>query len=424
MKSLFTKAFSLGSFEDETEKLRFVLLLLFVFVLPFDIFYSNILFITFCGITLIDLRLVKLKKIPKQFWLFQLVFFLSLAGYVYSNHKTEAAFVLERQLTIFLFPIFIPLALSIDAAKIQMMMRVLVITTICTILYLFLSMAYIVLFELQMPFFKTIFSGAFFNHQFSSPINMHAGYLSLYVALSIFYLVYLFGSVYNRFLKQIIVVGLTILFSGLFFLAARNSILAVLFILLFIFPLFKTKNKWRHVFISICGLIICLILFSQISFLRERFSRALITDIKLSTENTNIYYQGAEPRFERWLGAADLIKKSPWIGYGTGDEIPMLRTRYIKRELYISYLENFNAHNQYLSMLVKNGVLGLILFLFAFIYYLLLAVKSRDLIYVSFLLLFLIGFYTENILDANKGIIFFALFNTCFGYNLVLNNTK
>jgi uncharacterized membrane protein YiaA len=62
--------------------------------------------------------------------------------------------------------------------------------------------------------------------------------------------------------------------------------------------------------------------------------------------------------------------------------------------------------------------------LFAFIYYLLLAVKSRDLIYVSFLLLFLIGFYTENILDANKGIIFFALFNTCFGYNLVLNNTK
>jgi O-antigen ligase len=111
-----------------------------------------------------------------------------------------------------------------------------------------------------------------------------------------------------------------------------------------------------------------------------------------------------------------LVKRSPLIGYGTGDEIAMLKTQYIQKGLYISYLEDFNAHNQYLSFLLKNGVLGLAIFLMAFVYYLRLAFLNRDFMYISFLILLLIGFYTENVLDANKGILFFTFFNTLFGY--------
>jgi len=95
----------------------------------------------------------------------------------------------------------------------------------------------------------------------------------------------------------------------------------------------------------------------------------------------------------------------------------------LKKNLFISYMENFNSHNQYLSYLLKHGILGFLLFVGAFVYYLRLGFKHRSFMYVAFLLLLLIGFYTENILDSNKGIVFFAFFNTFFGY-LYLNKAK
>ena len=163
---------------------------------------------------------------------------------------------------------------------------------------------------------------------------------------------------------------------------------------------------------------ISFIAFSKVSYLSDRFSSDLITDIKL--KNGSSYdYEGAEPRIERWKGAWKLVLKSPIFGYGTGDEISMLKTTYVEKELFISYLESFNAHNQYLSYLIKNGIIGLLIFLGAFGYYLMLAIKQRDFMYISFLTLLLIGFFTENILDANKGIFFFAFFNTFLGYSIL-----
>jgi len=423
VNSFFLNTDWFPNFENKAEKLRFVVLLLFVFALPFDIFYSNITFITLCATTLVDTNLKKIKQIPKQFWLFQLIYFLTATGYFYSNHKSVAAFLLERQLLILFFPLIIPLAVKLTDARIRFIMVSFVIATLSAICYLFASMCYSVIFVMQLPFLKTIFSGAFFNHQFSNPLNIHAGYLSLYVSLSIFHIVFLFKKASTYQTRILITFSLIVLFAGLFFLAARNSIIATLIILLFVFPLFKIKNKIRYIAVSVSILLVSFFAISQISYLKARFSSALIIDIKPLAGNSNIQYQGAEPRFERWVGAFDLIKKSPLIGYGTGDEIAMLRTRYLKRELYISYLESFNAHNQYISYLIKNGILGFCVFLIAFIYYLFLAIKHRDFLYLSFLLLLLIGFYTENILDANKGIIFFAFFNTCFGYNILMNRS-
>ena len=49
-----------------TEKLRFGLVLLYLLSLPFDLFYSSVIFYTLCVTTLLDLNLQKLKSIPKQ----------------------------------------------------------------------------------------------------------------------------------------------------------------------------------------------------------------------------------------------------------------------------------------------------------------------------------------------------------------------
>jgi O-antigen ligase len=166
----------------------------------------------------------------------------------------------------------------------------------------------------------------------------------------------------------------------------------------------------------IISLTIIFFYYNQIDYYRERFSTNFINDV-ISSENSNFSLEDVEPRVKRWASALELVNKSPIIGYGTGDEILMLKSTYFEKEYYISYKEGFNAHNQYLSYIIKNGFIGLIIFLFSFIYFLFLSIKQKDFIYLSLLIILVIGFLTENILDANKGILFFAFFNTFFAYN-------
>ena len=105
------------SIEEKIERLRFLLALFFVISLSLDLFYSSIIFLTLTAVTLLDVSKEKFKRIPKQVWLFQLVFFLGVLGYVYSLNKHAAGFLLERQLTIFILPLLLPLAFKIDKLK-------------------------------------------------------------------------------------------------------------------------------------------------------------------------------------------------------------------------------------------------------------------------------------------------------------------
>jgi hypothetical protein len=400
---------------DKAERLRFILLLLLIFSLPFNIVYSSVIFLAFAATTLIGINRERIKEIPRQVWLFQVVYFLSMAGYFASFNRHEAAFLLERQMTILLMPILLPLAIKIDKDKLNTAVNFLVMSCVLATLYLFLNLVLLIVVELKRPVFSTIFSGAFFNHQFSRPLGIHAGYLSLYVSLSVFQLVYKFNLNSSWVKKIIIGLSLLILFSGMFFLASRNTLIATFGILLFVFPMFNIKNKTKYVLITSASVIMCFFVLRGVPYLWDRFSKELAQEMRLSDVTQTNYYS-AEPRIDRWKGGLELIKRSPIFGYGTGDERDLLKTEYINRGLYISYLEEFNAHNVYLSYAIKNGVAGLLVFLAAFAYYFKLAAK-KNFMYLSFLLLLIIGFYTENILDANKGILFFAIFNTLFGYS-------
>ena len=399
----------------KSEKLRFLLILLFVFSLPFDRFYSTVILMLLIVCTFIDINIRKIKEIPRQIWIFQAVFLLTCFGYMYSYNKHEAGFMVEKQLAILAFPLILPLAVTLTPERIRPLMISLAAGSLISLLYLFLNIIYVILLG-NLPF-SLIFSKEFFNHRFSAPLGIHAGYLSLYISFSIIFLVRELIIQKKTSCKLFLIACLSILIAGLLFLASRNSIISTALVICIIFPLFHIKRKL--LFYSIISTLLISIFFvvHNVSYLNERFSSDMITDINSNLAEYN--FEGAEPRIERWKAALELVSKSPLIGYGTGDEIGMLKTKYVEKELFISYLESFNAHNQYLSYLLKNGIIGLILFMAAMCYYLIIAIRARNFIYISFLTIMMIGFFTENILDANKGIYFFALFNTFLGYTLL-----
>jgi len=408
----------LGSFEDRREKMRFILMLLFSFTLPFDRLYSSLLLNVLIAAVLIDLNKTKLKAIPRQVWIFQLVYFLGVIGYFYSYDHSAASFLLERQLAIILLPLVIPLAVSVNEQRTRLLLSFLAAGCVVALLFLFAKMCYFISGHLKSAVTEAILSGAFFNHQFSRPLGIHAGYLSLYVSMSVFYMVdeILSGESGGRLFRILLLI---VLLAGLIFLASRNTIIATVLILVFIYPLYKLKKRRTYMLIAVSSLALVFLVVQKVPYLKGRFFVDLVYDIKPIQNETFINFNSAEPRFERWKAAAMLVGKSPLVGYGTGDEIGMLKYAYIRNGLYISYLMDFNAHNQYLSYLIKNGWPGLLIFLAAFAYYVFLALARRDFFYVGFLALLMIGFYTENILDANKGIFFFAFFNTVFGYSAI-----
>jgi O-antigen ligase len=124
--------------------------------------------------------------------------------------------------------------------------------------------------------------------------------------------------------------------------------------------------------------------------------------------------QTVEPRLERWKIAANLISKSPMVGYGTGSEIQLLQEQYFAKKFYSSYLHRLNSHNQYLSFLIKTGLWGLSIYLITLAYGFKGAIHKKDIVFFSFMTLMAIVSLSENVLDADKGVMFYSIFLSYF----------
>src|SRR5204863_3505039 len=81
-----------------------------------------------------------------------------------------------------------------------------------------------------------------------------------------------------------------------------------------------------------------------------------------------------------------------------------------EKGLYISYLNEFNAHSEYLSILIKTGIIGLALFIYTLYFGFMSSIRNRDILFLSFMVIITIVSISENILDLNKGIFFYSFF--------------
>lgn len=402
------------------QRIKLLVLHALVFSFPFDIFYSNIAVITFILLVLLDYKNLNFKVLHLKTLLIQGVFWLSMFGYAYSSNYDAAGYLIERQFLIFILPLVIPISITIKPQQVTSLLFTLSGSCVIAVVYLFSNMLLNVYENYGTINFDILFSGAFFNHYFTTPIGIHAGYLSMYCVISICSLTYELITVSCWKSNVIRLKMLLLLGLGIFFLASRNSTISLLCILLFVMPFFISKSL-RVLYISasaIFALAVGLSIYFT-PFLQERFSNQLISDIKPLSNGSEINYNIIEPRIERWVCAWDLIVKSPVYGYGTGDEVAVLQNAYNTKGMVISSLNALNAHNTYLSITLKHGLIGLMLFLGLIITYTYWAIQARYFVYLSLLIVFWIGFYTENILDTNKGILCFAVFNTLMAYALI-----
>ena len=244
------------------------------------------------------------------------------------------------------------------------------------------------------------------------PIELHATYLSMYTELSIIIFLYSLlntGSARNKLLYAL---SILVLSAGMLQLSSRAACLALLFILTFIFPLAVRPIKKRLLLFGIMLMLSAGSLFAVYEV--DAFKTRYITELKDDLGQHSVNSENTEPRIGRWKIALELARKSPVFGYGSGSEKNLLKEKYFEQKLFISYLNEFNCHSEYLSILLKYGIAGLGWFCFLLYFNTREATRNQDLLYGSFLAIIAIVSLSENILDVNKGIFFYSFFISFF----------
>jgi O-antigen ligase len=115
-----------------------------------------------------------------------------------------------------------------------------------------------------------------------------------------------------------------------------------------------------------------------------------------------------------WSTSFKLIKEKWITGYGTGMSKKVVQEQFKKNGYDYLIKRNYNSHNQYIQVFIDQGVFGFLLLVFFTFGMLYASLKQKDFIYALFLVIMILNFMTESILETQSGVIFFAFFNTIF----------
>ena len=119
-------------------------------------------------------------------------------------------------------------------------------------------------------------------------------------------------------------------------------------------------------------------------------------------------------RLEYTRASLHLIRQHPVFGVGTGD-IPMAYQRaYDELNSPLEAQFRHKAHNQYLSITVGFGLIGLVLFLFILLFPFCAEKRNRTYLYSIFLAILLISMFPEDTIETQAGVTFYAFFNSLF----------
>jgi hypothetical protein len=117
-------------------------------------------------------------------------------------------------------------------------------------------------------------------------------------------------------------------------------------------------------------------------------------------------------RIVYWKTAWHIIKDNFWFGVGTGDVKDAFQAQYEEDNSKLDQQYRRRSHNQYLAIWVAFGIIGLMVFLITLIYPLFHLNPNYKTLYLAFFTIAVLSFLTEDTLETQAGVTFFALFNS------------
>jgi len=149
------------------------------------------------------------------------------------------------------------------------------------------------------------------------------------------------------------------------------------------------------------------------SFLHRRVYEA-VNEYDEFSNGADVNGHSVTMRFYFWKAALYIIRHNIIFGVGTGDVQDALNEAYRDTHSPLKEYWYKRPHNQFLTIGVALGMLGLFTFIFSLVYPLLTLKKYLSKIYWPFFFIALVSFLVEDTLETQAGLTFFAFFNSVF----------
>lgn len=242
-------------------------------------------------------------------------------------------------------------------------------------------------------------------------VQIHPPYFGLLVVFSIVFVLHIKISthrIYNYFLKFIIV---AFLLMALYGISSFMSVilLSVMFLGYVIYLISQGFFKQMMIlFLTVILLVVIFIKFDGTALLLKSPGTSLLGRIEWSF----VKGKGDTSRPDNWKSVYQVIKQHPLLGVGSDGGINQLQK--YRPENSESFRDKHNAHNQYLETCLRHGLIGLMLYLVILGSLVKLAIKSKDIIFGSFIFIFVLASMTESFLVRQIGLTFFIFYALLF----------
>jgi hypothetical protein len=135
----------------------------------------------------------------------------------------------------------------------------------------------------------------------------------------------------------------------------------------------------------------------------------LFWEYKLFKRNGDIKGHSLFQRIELWTISTEIIASNWLFGVGTGDVPDDFKAQLITKNSPLKDTR-LRSHNQYLSLFIAFGIVGFILSLFSFIYPFVRSKLLFDYFCMIFLIVFFMSMLTEDTIESQDGVTFYAFF--------------
>lgn len=117
-------------------------------------------------------------------------------------------------------------------------------------------------------------------------------------------------------------------------------------------------------------------------------------------------------RIEYWKTGWHIFTENFLFGVGTGDVQKSFDEEYVRSNSPLAMDVRHRAHNQYLTIAITFGIVGALFFIFSLFYPMLKLNMAHHYFYLTFFCIITLSMFTEDTLETQAGVTFFAFFNT------------
>jgi len=387
------------------------LLILLAFTLPFSTrlnsFFLIMLFVNWLlqGEFKSKLKIVFEQKV---LILLTLLYLAYLIGLLYTNNFNDALKILTKRSSFLILPIVV------GSSSIKKITFVKVSVAFIVAILIAANYSLIILFLEYWNKYKSFqdFELLYISRDYlSNPLELHPTYFSIYSLFAISLIVYLYIQFKKSNLNLIIVISTCLfLFCFSLLLSARMPLLGFILIsFIYLTTYLIIKRKYFLFVLLVVVTSASLIKLYSHPLINKRFAEIKETEWK---PPVGIHHNSTNLRIGIFSCSSEAIKEYWLWGIGTGDVQDYLNNCYKSNNFSdVMYLNKYNTHNIYLDTLIMIGIFGLILLFANFIFPAILALETKNYIYLFFLLFFCICGLGEALFNTQKGVVFFSLFN-------------